>query len=80
MSTMSTTHPVTTPPAPPIGELLTTQEAAALLRVSADSLVADRCQRRWGVPFLRMGKRVLYDKAAVLRWLAERNGLGGGDA
>lgn len=53
--------------------LLTTKEAAALLRCAPLTLEIDRCRRRWGVPFLKVGRSVRYDRAAVLRWLAERN-------
>ncbi len=53
--------------------LLTTQETAALLSCSPNTLEADRSRRRWGVPFLRLGRAIRYDQQAVLRWLADRN-------
>ena len=53
--------------------LLTTSEAAALLRCAPSSLEVDRCRRRWRVPFLRVGRAIRYDQTAVLRWLADRN-------
>ncbi|MCK6490394.1 MAG: helix-turn-helix domain-containing protein [Planctomycetes bacterium] len=60
------------PTAPPV--LLDTCETAALLRCSPKTLALDRVRRRWRVPFLKLGgRRVVYDRAAVLRWLADRN-------
>ena len=59
------------PAAPPV--LLTTHEAAALLRCAPATLEIDRVRRRWKVPFLRVGRSIRYDRAAVLRWLADRN-------
>jgi hypothetical protein len=51
-------------------DLLTEDEAARLLRVAPRSL------RRWraigtGPPYTRAGRRVLYRRAAVLRWLQD---------
>jgi hypothetical protein len=56
---------------PPV--LLDTNETAALLRCSPATLEVDRCRRRWRVPFMRVGRSIRYDRAAVLRWLADRN-------
>lgn len=54
--------------------LLDTSETAALLRCSPKTLALDRVRRRWCVPFLKLGgRRVVYDRSAVLRWLASRN-------
>ncbi len=58
-------------PASPV--LLTTIEAAALLRCAPATLDLDRVRRRWRVPFLRVGRSIRYDRNAVLRWLADRN-------
>lgn len=61
-------------PVPQTGlELLTTIETAALLSCSPKTLEADRVRKRWRVPFLRVGRAIRYDQAAVLRWLADRN-------
>jgi DNA-binding transcriptional MerR regulator len=51
-------------------DLLTEDEAARLLRVAPRSL------RRWraigtGPPYTRAGRRVLYRRAAVLKWLQD---------
>jgi excisionase family DNA binding protein len=53
--------------------LISTTEAASLLGCRPQTLAADRVRRGWKVPFLRVGRLVRYDRAAVLRWLAERN-------
>lgn len=54
-----------------IGEprLLSTREAAALLGVSEALLRLDRRTRHIGLPYLRIGRRVLYDRAALEAWL-----------
>ena len=54
-------------------KLLTTNEAAAFLGCSPKTLEADRCRRRWNIPYLKVGKAVRYDRDAVLRWLRDRN-------
>jgi hypothetical protein len=64
-------RPSKTEPIPPV--LLTTKETANLLRCAPSSLDVDRCRHRWGVPFLKVGRIVRYDRAAVLKWLADRN-------
>jgi len=53
--------------------LLDTREAAALLRCSPKTLALDRVRRRWCVPVMKVGRLCRYDRAAVLRWLADRN-------
>ena len=53
--------------------LLTTEQAAGLLTCSPSTLSSDRTRRRWCVPFLRVGRAIRYDRAAVLKWLADRN-------
>jgi hypothetical protein len=53
--------------------LLDTRETAALLRCSPKTLALDRVRRRWQVPYLSLGRAIRYDRAAVLRWLADRN-------
>lgn len=48
---------------------LSTEQAAAFLGCSPKTLEADRCRRRWGVPFLRLGRRIVYDAQALKAWL-----------
>jgi hypothetical protein len=58
---------------PALPVLLTTEQAAVLLTCSPNTLASDRTRRRWCVPYLRVGRAIRYDRAAVLRWLAVRN-------
>lgn len=46
--------------------LLTGKEAAALLRVSQSSLTT---LRKNGLPFIKLGKRVLYKREALLNFI-----------
>jgi len=49
-------------------ELLTPKEAAVVLRMS-ESWLAKARMRKYGPPFLEIGRCRRYDKAALLRWL-----------
>ena len=49
-------------------DLLTTKEAASLLRLKVQTLAAWRCHGE-GPPFYRVGRRVLYDKADLATWV-----------
>lgn len=53
--------------------LMTTEECAEMLRCSPRTLEVDRCRRRWRVPYLHCGRKVVYDRSAVLQWLAAQN-------
>lgn len=54
-----------------MSELLTTTEAARVLRLSPQTLATWRC-RGDGPKFVRLGKRrVLYLRADLERWVAE---------
>lgn len=55
--------------------LISTAEAAALLGCAKATLNVDRCRRRWGVPFVRVGRLVRYRPSDLERWLAERNAV-----
>jgi hypothetical protein len=48
------------------------KEAAQYLGVAVGSLDVDACRGNWGIPRLRIGRRVVYEKTALDRWLAER--------
>ena len=52
-------------------ELLTAREAADVLRVGVPTL------RGWvkegRTPFVRLGRRILFDRDALLRWLKDRS-------
>ena len=50
-----------------VSEFLTPRELASWLRVSEDA-VRHWCQRRF-IPVQRVGRRVVFDRGAILRWL-----------
>lgn len=58
---------------PDMTNALTTDEAAPLLGVSADTLFLWR-RKGYGPPYTRVGPRkILYDRAELLAWLAARH-------
>jgi len=65
--------PAITPVPVSVPVLLTTNEAASILRCAPKTLEQDRCRRRWNVPFVRVGRSIKYDQSAVLKWLADQN-------
>ena len=52
--------------------LLTTQEAAELLDVSAQTLEVWRCTKRYQLAYIKVGRNVRYSKAAILAFIAAR--------
>jgi excisionase family DNA binding protein len=55
-------------------------EAAAYLRVSQNTVRNLAWRRAVGVPALRCGKRILFDRAQLDAWLTTRHQQHGGDA
>lgn len=55
-------------------ELLTASETANFLRTTPGSLANLRCQGE-GPPYLRLGRRILYEKKEVLKWLEKHRVL-----
>jgi len=53
-------------------KLLTPTEAADFLQIEKQTLAVWRCNARYGLPFLRVGRSVRYSRAALERWLASR--------
>ena len=51
--------------------MLTTHEAAAFLKCSPRTLASDRSRKFWKVPYIKLGKRVLYDEAELAKWMKE---------
>jgi hypothetical protein len=49
--------------------LLTAAETAKILRIPEASLAQDRFYRR-GLPYLRIGSKIRYDRAVVAEYLA----------
>lgn len=52
-------------------ELLTTAEAAKLLRISPHTLALRRMTGKNCPPYIRNGGRILYSPEAISEWLAE---------
>jgi len=57
-----------TEPAEPL-ELLDTNAAARLLGLAPASLEVDRCRHRLRIPYLKLGRRVLYKRADLLAFI-----------
>lgn len=53
----------------PPHEYMTPREVAELIRKPVSSLAVDRCQRRDHPPYLKIGRKILYNKSEVLAWL-----------
>lgn len=56
----------------PDNALLTEGEAAAFLRLAAQTLSNDRATRRLGIPFCRLGRAIRYQKCDIAHWLEVR--------
>lgn len=52
-----------------MAKFLTTQQTAELFGLSKSFLEKDRVTKLHGIPFAKVGRRVLYDPAAVESWL-----------
>ncbi len=66
-----------TPNIPPVAatelsDLLTDEQVGQLVGVSPKTLASWRSSGRYGLPFLKIGSRVRYSRAAVLAWLQSR--------
>lgn len=62
-------------PAEPL-ELLDTHAAARLLGLAPASLDLDRCRHRLRIPYLKIGRRVLYRRADLMAFI-DRCQVGG---
>jgi len=49
--------------------LLNTEEAARFLRLSPATIANDRVVRRMKIPYRRLGRRVVYHRDDLCRWL-----------
>jgi excisionase family DNA binding protein len=52
-------------------KLLTTQQAAELLTVSAHTLAVWRCVQRYELPYIKVGRSIRYREEDVLAFLAK---------
>jgi excisionase family DNA binding protein len=52
--------------------LLTTIQAAEYLGVQPQTLAVWRSQKRYGIPYIRVGAYIRYRQSALDQWLASR--------
>lgn len=53
-------------------DLLTPAEVAEMLGVQEQTLTAWRARGRYGLPYIKIGRRIRYRRADVEAWLQER--------
>ena len=53
-------------------DLLNVDEAANFLGVSRNTLAMWRTTKRYDIPYIKVGRRVLYSVAELTNWLASR--------
>jgi excisionase family DNA binding protein len=58
--------------------LMTPAEAADYLRVAEGTLTVWRCTGRHDLPFVRVGRRIMYRRSALDRWIDARTGTSTG--
>ena len=52
--------------------LLDRKAAAAMLGIRAQTLAAWASSRRYGIPYIKVGRRAMYDPARLRLWLESR--------
>lgn len=55
----------------PLNKLLNVQEAASLLRISVHTVRSWVSRRR--LPYVKLGRRTVFDATELERWIAERS-------
>lgn len=55
-----------------IQQLLTTKEAAAYLGVTESTLAVWRCDKRYNIPYIKVGHLIKYRLNALDAWLESR--------
>ncbi len=53
-------------------ERMSRAQAAEYLGLSPKTLCVEVCRRRLRVPYIKAGRKVVYERVALERWLAER--------
>lgn len=51
---------------------LDTAEAAQYVGLATSTLITDRCTRRLGIPYLKLGRKVLYRQRDLDQWIESR--------
>jgi excisionase family DNA binding protein len=79
---MSSTNTQSTIPAPTLGsligrELLDEKAAAEFLQLAPGTLSVWRSTGRYGIPFVKVGRRVRYRRSDLEAWLASRTRANG---
>lgn len=64
---------LTRPLSPSVSRLLTPVEVAQMLGISITTLAVWRCRRRYRLPYVKIGSRVMYRLQAVEDFLCERD-------
>jgi helix-turn-helix protein len=59
-------------------QLLTNSEAAEFIRVTPGTLEVWRSEKRYEIPYTKVGGKILYDASDLLDWLASRKVRPGG--
>jgi len=57
-------------------QLLSTKEAAHILRVAAGTLVVWRCRKRYGLRYVRLGSRIFYKPSDLDDFILRRTNTG----
>ena len=52
--------------------LWTPEETAKYLGLDPDTLAIWRCTKRYGLPYIHVGSRIMYDPVEVRKWQASR--------
>lgn len=53
-------------------DFISNAEAAAMVGVTPGTLAVWRCTKKVRVPHFRIGRKVVYSRAALAKWLATR--------
>ncbi len=61
-------------------ELLSADQAAATIDVTSGTLSVWRSTGRYGIPFIKIGRKVRYRKSDLLAWLESRTRESGATA
>jgi len=59
-----------------VSQLLTNEQAAQFLGVSAGTLPIWRCKRKYALPFVRVGRLIRYERSALQSWIEKRTESG----
>ncbi len=55
-------------------DMVSADEAATILNIRPQTLAIWRCTGRYSLPFIRVGRRIMYSRRALDKWTAGRTG------